>query len=168
MSREHDHLTIRNASDFLDINYESTKAIWTLFKKEGRKFSRKGHKGITAIGNNTWTILESRLDTDEYQNVKKFDKASDQLKRYDMETLAYDDDRCLKFSVELLKLKQIQNCRRKKAQNALDFLKKSMEMRMMKSTCTNDGIKEIDKTSSHNKRSDFASEQPSFYFGKKA
>ena len=92
MSREHDHLTIRNASDLLNINYESTKAIWTLFKKEGRKFSRKGHKGSSG-GNLSGAISETLLiTTNDWQIVNKFYKDSDELKRSELETLAYDDD----------------------------------------------------------------------------
>lgn len=32
-----DFITIKDASDLLNINYESAKAIWTIYRKKGRK-----------------------------------------------------------------------------------------------------------------------------------
>ena len=39
-------MTIRDASDILQINYDSAKMIWTIFKREGRKYSKKVKKPI--------------------------------------------------------------------------------------------------------------------------
>ena len=36
---QNEHLTIRDATDMLQIKYESAKAIWTVYKKQGRKHS---------------------------------------------------------------------------------------------------------------------------------
>ena len=36
---QNEHLTIRDASDMLQIKYESAKAIWSVYKKQGRKHS---------------------------------------------------------------------------------------------------------------------------------
>ena len=38
---ECDHVTIRDAAELLQINYESAKAIWTVYKKQGRKHNVK-------------------------------------------------------------------------------------------------------------------------------
>ena len=41
---QYDQLSLRDASNLLQINYESAKAIWSVFKSEGRRFSLKKQK----------------------------------------------------------------------------------------------------------------------------
>ena len=41
---QNEHITIRDASNLLQINYESAKSIWTVFKKQGRMHSLRSDK----------------------------------------------------------------------------------------------------------------------------
>ena len=40
---QNDHITLRDASNLVNLNYESAKAIWTIFRKEGRRHNMKSH-----------------------------------------------------------------------------------------------------------------------------
>ena len=42
---QNENLTIRDASHLLQIKYENAKAIWTAFKKQGRKHNKKSKTG---------------------------------------------------------------------------------------------------------------------------
>ena len=41
-----EQMTIRDASDLLQLNYDSAKTIWATFKKEGRKYNKKTKKPL--------------------------------------------------------------------------------------------------------------------------
>ena len=43
LSQKNRQITIREASDMLQIKYESAKSIWQIYKKQGRKFNMKAH-----------------------------------------------------------------------------------------------------------------------------
>ena len=40
---QNEHVNIREASDLLQINYESAKSIWKIFKRQGRKHNIKNN-----------------------------------------------------------------------------------------------------------------------------
>ena len=41
LSQKNRQISIREASDMLQIKYESAKSIWQVYKKQGRKFNMK-------------------------------------------------------------------------------------------------------------------------------
>ena len=48
---QNENLTIRDASHLLQIKYENAKAIWTAFKKQGRKHNKKSKSDKLARSN---------------------------------------------------------------------------------------------------------------------
>ena len=41
LMEQNEHITVRDAAALLNINYESTRAIWGIYKKQGRKHNLK-------------------------------------------------------------------------------------------------------------------------------
>ena len=49
LSQKNRQITIREASDMLQIKYESAKSIWQIYKKQGRKFNMKAQFFKTSV-----------------------------------------------------------------------------------------------------------------------
>ena len=103
---QNEHLSIRECSDLLSINYESVKQIWTVFKKEGRKHKLKPTKPLSMARNHN---QRNRLDAtlNERAILKQFDHACKMLRTSEIEFKEAKTDPHLMFSARLLKIKKI-------------------------------------------------------------
>ena len=99
---QNDHITIRDASNLLQINYESAKSIWTVYKKEGRTHNLKNEKHQQVVTLNTNYDLSHGI-----ANLRNFDRFSELLYQQHTECKGKDIDNFLIFSVKLLKLQKL-------------------------------------------------------------
>ena len=47
---QNEHISIREASDLLGLNYESSKSIWIIYRKQGRKYNIKARYSLLRKG----------------------------------------------------------------------------------------------------------------------
>ena len=123
---QNENLTIRDASQLLQIKYENAKAIWTAFKKSGRKHNKKESKSDKlARSSNTRTHTAAGA-------LQRFDHASEQLRQTAINFQSQAHVRAslfLKFSAQLLNLEKPQGRKKRKVTKELLFLSKLDDVR---------------------------------------
>ena len=84
---QNEHVTIRDASNLLQINYESAKSIWTVFKRFGRKHNLKNHKN--QLLQPSPTLGGIRVPLTNSAPLPEFDQECQLLKREADECVGY-------------------------------------------------------------------------------
>ena len=85
---QNEHITIRDASNLLKINYESAKSIWTVFKRSGRKHNLKKDK--TQLLQASPTLGGTRVPLTNSAPLHEFDQECQLLK--------LDADECVGYA----------------------------------------------------------------------
>ena len=86
---QNEHVTIRDASNLLKINYESAKSIWTVYKRFGRKHNLKKDKNQLLQPSPTLGGLRAPLTNSAA--LLEFDHECQLLKRDADECVGYAD-----------------------------------------------------------------------------
>ena len=117
LMHQNDHVTIRDASDLMNINYESAKAIWTIFKKQGRKHNLKTKKTSSAEMSN-----DSHSDSSR-PILQVFERECERLSQQAREGNARSAGHYLNFSTKLLRHQKHQAKTLKNMNVRCDFFK---------------------------------------------
>ena len=76
---QNEQVTIREAANLLQINYESAKSIWSVFKRHGRRHNLRNRKTFSEHQKKrAFNSVQASTEQSE-ATLRKFDRASELL-----------------------------------------------------------------------------------------
>ena len=123
---QNDQMTLHDASNLVEINYECSKSIWSVFRSQGRKYNLKTQRFChpSSFINSQCTAALPSMYT-----LSQFERASESLKRQAVECHAHDTGRFLAFRAKILMAQKRQTKFHKKGPTGLlEFMKVSQDV----------------------------------------
>ena len=114
-------MTIRDASDLLQLNYDSAKTIWATFKKEGRKYNKKVKRPLLPNTSQQQACAQTILGS--------FDHSSKQLQQCCKHSTEREASPLVKFNSKLMKHIKASARGKKYLPSECDFFRKLTDLR---------------------------------------